>query len=189
MVDVRDAVDDPDDLSFERLRLDGAGVLQDPVAHHPRQVEPAPVALQPLDDAQRVLVVAEAEAEALAQQLVERFLARVAEGRVAEVVAETDRLDEVLVQTQRPRDHPRDRGRLERVGHSRAVVVPVGVDEDLRLPLEPPERLGVDDAIAVALEGRPDTAFLLGHGPTARLEGANGVWGETLLVVARAVAG
>jgi len=28
------------------------------------------------------------------------------------------------------------------------------VDEDLRLPFEPPERLRVEDAVTVALEGR-----------------------------------
>ena len=33
VVDVRDAVDDADDLPLERLRLVGAGVLEDPVAH------------------------------------------------------------------------------------------------------------------------------------------------------------
>ncbi len=80
----------------------------------------------------------------------------VPERRVSHVVPEPDRLDEVLVQPQRPRDDARDRSRLERVGHARAVVVAFRVDEDLRLPLQPPERLRVDDAVAVALERRPD---------------------------------
>ena len=86
----------------------GAGVVEDAVAHLPGEVDAAAVALEHVDDAQRVLVVAEAEPEALAQQRVERLLARVAERRVAEVVAEPDRLDEVLVQAQRPRDGARD---------------------------------------------------------------------------------
>ena len=100
-------------------------------------------------------------AEALAQALVERLLARVAERRVAHVVAEADRLRQVLVQAQRPGDAARDPGRLERVRHARAVVVAGRVDEDLRLALQPPERLRVEDPVAVALERRPQPAFLL----------------------------
>jgi hypothetical protein len=40
-------------------------------------------------------------------------------------------------------------------------VVAPGVDEDLRLVPEAAERLAMDDAVAVALEGRPQPAFLL----------------------------
>ena len=74
VVDVRDPVDDAHDLALVRLRLDLARVLEDPVAHLPRQVER-------LGDPERLLVVAEAEAEALAQARVERLLAR--RGRTA----------------------------------------------------------------------------------------------------------
>jgi hypothetical protein len=94
---------------------------------------------------------------------------------VAHVVAEPDRLGEILVQAQRPRDDPRDRRRLERVGHPRAVVVPLRVDEDLRLPLEAAEGLGVDDAIAVALELGAHAAGLLRPLPAPRLQRRNGV--------------
>ena len=127
------------------------GVREDPVADLVREVEL-------LGDPERLLVVTETTAEALAQRLVERVLAGVPERRVARVVPEPDRLDEILVQPQRPRDDARDRGRLERVRHARAVVVALRVDEDLRLPLQPPERLRVDEAVAVALERRPDAS-------------------------------
>ena len=70
VVDVGEAVDEPDDAALERLRLFRAGVLEDAVAHLPREVEAAAVALEPLDDPQRVLVVAETAEAALAQQLV-----------------------------------------------------------------------------------------------------------------------
>ena len=84
--------------------------------------------------------------------LVERVLAGVAERRVAEVVAERDRLGQVLVEPQRARDRARDLRDLERVRQARAVVVALGREEDLRLVREAPERLAVDDAVAVALE-------------------------------------
>ena len=62
VVDVGDPVDEPDDLALERRRLARAGgVAQDPVAHRLGEVEPPRAHV---DDAQRVLVVTEAAAEA-----------------------------------------------------------------------------------------------------------------------------
>src|SRR6187200_3077343 len=110
-------------------------------------------------------------AEALPERLVERLLARMPEGGVARVVPEPDRLDEILVESKGARDDARDRRRLERVGHPSPVVVAVRVDEDLGLSLQPAERLRVDEAVAVALERRPDRARLLIVFPTARLVG------------------
>ena len=52
---------------------------------------------------------------------------------------------------------------LERVREPRAVVVALGRDEHLRLVLEPPERLGVHDPVAVALERRAQRAVVLRH--------------------------
>ena len=97
-------------------------------------------------------------AAALAQRRVERVLAGVAEGRVAEVVAEPDRLGQVLVEAERAGDRAGDPAGLERVGEAGAVVVAFGRDEDLRLVLEPAKRLRVDDPVAVALERRAQRA-------------------------------
>ncbi len=106
--------------------------------------------------------MAEVAPEALFQAAVERLLADVPERRVAEVVAEPDRLHEVLVQAQRPRHRPRDRGHLQRVREAGAVVVAPRRHEHLRLVGQAPERLPVHDPVAVALEGRPQRAVLLG---------------------------
>ena len=161
VVDVSDAVDELHDLALERVRLVRAGVVENPVAHLGGQVQAAPVPLQDLDHSQRVLVVVETAAEALVNGLIERLLARMTERRVAEVVPEPDRLDEVLVQSQRPGDAAGNAGRLERVREPRAVVVALRVDEDLGLVLQPAEGLRVDDAVAVALKRRAQAAFLL----------------------------
>ena len=61
VVDVRDAVDESDDLPLERLRLLLARVGEDPVAHLVGQIERA-------RDPERLLVVAEAAAESLMQR-------------------------------------------------------------------------------------------------------------------------
>ena len=66
----------------------GPGVVEDAVADLPGEVQPAAVLLEHLDDAERVLVVAERPPEALLEDRVERLLAGVTERRVAEVVAE-----------------------------------------------------------------------------------------------------
>ena len=151
--------------SESRLAL--ARVREDAVADLECEIERA-------RDAQRLLVVAKATAESLLHGDVERVLARMPERRVAHVVPEADRLDEILVQPERPRDDARDRRRLERVGHPRAVVVALGVDEDLRLPLQPPERLRVDDAVAIALELGANLARILGKLAPTGLERTDG---------------
>jgi len=104
VVDVGDAVDDPHDTSLQRRRLRrAAGETLDPVAHGLAEVQARTSALEHFDDARRVLEMAKVRAEAFAQTGVDDGLAGVAEGRVAEVVAEADRLDEVLIERQRAR--------------------------------------------------------------------------------------
>jgi hypothetical protein len=137
------------------------GVFQDAIPHFPREV-------QCLGHPERLLVVPEADAEALAETLVERVLARVAEGRVPHVVSEPDRLRQVLVESQRSGNHTRDSSRLQRVRHPRSVMVTGRVDEHLRLAFEPSKRLRVQDPVAVALKRRPDEALVLVAKPTAR---------------------
>src|SRR4029453_10494581 len=48
------------------------------------------------------------------------------------------------------------------------------VDEDLRLALQPPERLRMEDAVAVALERRTQEALLLGAPAAGGLAPAHG---------------
>ena len=67
-------------LPFECLRM--------PSRTSTAEVQPLPLALEHLDHAQRLLDVV----EAVGHQLGEHLLARVAERRVAEVVAHDDRL-------------------------------------------------------------------------------------------------
>ena len=177
VVDVSDDVGDPRHLPFDRRRAmlrrgaDRQAVLalrmaRDAVAHFPGQVQPLPVVLEHVDDAQALLVVIEAAGHERAQHA----LAGVAERRVAQVVAERDRFGQLLVQAQHLGDRARDLRDFERVRQPRAVVVAGGREEHLRLVLQPAERLGVDDAIAIALERRADRVFRLGPaaGPCCR---------------------
>ena len=105
----------------------------DPISHRVGQVQPGAVALEHVDDPDRMLVVPEPLAEALRQAFIERFFPDVAERRVPEVVTEADRLGQVLVQAQRPGDGARHLGDLERVREPRSVVVPPWQHEHLGL--------------------------------------------------------
>jgi hypothetical protein len=71
---------------------------------------------------------------------------------MSEVVTESDRLDQVLIQRQGTSDGARDLRHLKRMGEPCAVVVAQRQNKDLRLVLEPPEGLGVHDPVAIALK-------------------------------------
>jgi hypothetical protein len=167
VVDVRHAIDEPHDPSLERHRLDWTGVGEDALADFGGEV-------QLLGDAVRLLVVSKAGAEAFAQAAVELVLAGVPERRVADVVAQPDRFGQILVQPQRSGDDSGDAARLESVRHAGAVVISCGVDEDLCLAFEPAERLRVENAVAVALERRPQLALVLVACPPACRVGVDG---------------
>ena len=174
VIHVGDDVGDSRDLPLDRARaVLGIGadrhaalplrVARDAVAHFPRQVQPRAVVLEDVDDAKALLVVI----EPAGHELVEDALAGVAERRVPEVVAERDRLGQLLVQPQHLGDAARDLRDLERVRQPRAVVIAGRREEHLRLVLQPAERLAVDDAIAIALKGRPDPVLVLRTQPAA----------------------
>src|SRR5438128_11316522 len=77
------------------------------------------------------------------------------------VVAEPDRLDEILVQAQPAGDDARDSRCLERVRHPRSEVIALRVDENLCLALEAAKRLRMDDPVTIALERRTQLAIIL----------------------------
>ena len=67
------------------------------------------------------------------------------------------------IQAKRARDGARDLCHFDGMGQAGAEIIALVFDEDLRLVLEAAEGAGMDDPVAVALEGRAKGAFLLGH--------------------------
>ena len=101
------------------------------------------------------------------EAVVERTLAGMAERRMAEIVGQRQRLGEIFVEAEHPRQRARDLRDFERVGQPGAVMVALVEDENLGLVLEPAERGRVDDAVAIAAEGAAAFAGRLGMKPAA----------------------
>ena len=194
------------DVVISVVPLDGARSPKEAAARKPRYAlhadradRPAStaklvttlVALEELDDARALLVVGE-EGPTLrergvkppmpGQGMAQRALADVAEGRVPEVVAEGDRLGQVLVEPERARDGARHLPHLERVNEPRAVVVALGGEKDLRLVREAAEALAMEDAVAVALEAGPQGVRRLVDEPPRARVGEGGVGREALVL-------
>jgi hypothetical protein len=70
-----------------------------------------------------------------------------------EVVGESQSFRQILVKPKRARKRAGDLHHFEGVRQARAEVIPLVVDENLRLVREPPERAAMDDAVAVAAKG------------------------------------
>ncbi len=135
-------------------------MLDDALAHPQGQIQPAKAGvalLEPGDDAQGVQIMVEAQAKA-AQALVESLFAGVAEGRMADVVGQRQRLGQLLVQPQRAGHGAGNLGDLKSVGEAAAKVVRRRIDgqaaEDLRLAGQAAKGARVQDAGGIAGKGR-----------------------------------
>ena len=164
VIDVGDQIGQPDDLRLEGRRgcddrPETLGVGADPIDHLEGEVQPSTVELETLDHAHALIDVG----EAARQDRVQTFFAGVTERGVAQVVPESDGLGQVFVEAQGARHRPGDLRDLEGVRQPGAVVVTLRREEDLRLVLEPPEGLGVDDPVAVALVIGAQRTGLLGQ--------------------------
>jgi hypothetical protein len=128
-------------------------MLEDALARLESEIEPVELGvalLQQIDHAQRLQVVL--EAAVLAHAGVQRILPGVAERRVAEVVRQRHRFDQVLVQVEQAGDGAADLRHFQAVGQPRAEQVALVVHEHLGLVFQAAERGRMDDAVAVALE-------------------------------------
>ncbi len=120
-------------------------------------VEFGVAAFEPGDHAQGLGVVVEAAIGR--QHRVERLLAGVPEGAVAQIVRERHRLRQVFVEGQRARRGAGDLRHLQGMGQAGAEMIAFVVDEHLGLVLQPAERGAVDDPIAIALKRASKSAL------------------------------
>ena len=165
VVDVGDAVRQVYTAALQRPGLHLAGVMLDAVAHLPGEVKAASPVFQHLHHAPALFPVLKAALD----DFVKRVLARVAKGRMPQVVAHGNGLGEVLVQPQRPRQRARHLRNLQCMCQARAVMIALRRKKHLRLALQAPEGLAVQNPVPVALELRAHVVRRHGPFPAAAL--------------------
>ena len=117
-------------------------MLENALAAFERQIqarEQRIALLELIDRAQGLQVVL--EAAVVAHAVVERILAGVAEGRVAEIVRQRDRFGQRLVQRERACDRAGDLRHFDRMGHARAIQIAFVIDEHLGLVAQAAKRV------------------------------------------------
>ena len=87
---------------------------------------------------------------------------------MAQVVGQADGFDQVFVGAQGDGDGAPDLGHFQGVGQAGAVVIALVVDEHLGFVFQAAEGGGVQDAVAVALEGGAEGGFVFGEFAAAR---------------------
>ena len=94
---------------------------------------------------------------------------------MAQIMGQRQRLGEILIAAQRPRQGARDLRDFQRMRQPGAVLIAFMGDEDLGLFLQAPEGAGMDNAVAIALEGIAHRTVGLGKQPSTRLRRMAGV--------------
>ena len=149
-------------------------MLDQPFERFPGQIEAVETRVAAFEsghDPQGLRIVI--EAAELGQAGVERALAGMAERRVTEIVGERQRLGEILVETQPPRQRTRYLRHFQGVGQPGAVMVAFVENEDLGLVLEAAKRGGMDDTVAIAAKRAAALADRLGMEPAAARPGSH----------------
>ena len=169
---VGDRVGGINDLRLDQRRRCGAVLLPrglgvEHLAGEIQAWEARVADLQKLHDAERLRVVV--ETAFVSQQFGKRVLAGVPQRRMADVVGQGQRLDQVFVEGQAAGERSGDTRHLQRVCEAAAVIVAVVAGEDLGLVGEPPEGGRVDDAIAVALVGAAEGVWEFVVHPAGRV--------------------
>ena len=159
MVDVSNAVGKLDELTLKSSGNRRARVIDNGVSHLPAEVESLAVSLQLFHHAQALCIVGKGGVVALLQG----GLARVSEGGVSQIVAQSGGLGQILVEAQSTRHDARDLGDLQRVGQTGAVMVARRGEEYLGLIHQPTEGLTMDDAVTVALKFTAHGAAVQGN--------------------------
>ena len=92
-------------------------------------------------------------------QFIHGVFARMPKGRVAQIMGQRNSLGQFLVQSQCIGQCARNLGHLNRMGQTRAKIIPFVFDEHLGFMFQTSKGRGVDDPIAIPMKGRAMGAF------------------------------
>ena len=88
-------------------------------------------------------------------EFIQNHLSGMTERGMSQIVRQGNGLGEFFIQAKSARDGAGDLAHLYRVCQTRPVMIPLMIHKNLGLVFKPPERLRVDDPVAIALKGRP----------------------------------
>ena len=165
MVDVGNAVRQPNDLPFQCVRKLIPGMAYDPHSGLIGEVQSLPVFLQNVHHTERLLIVA----KWLSGHITERLFSCVAKGCVAQIMTKGNGLCEILIEPQRPGNGAGDPHHFQRVGQPCPVVIALRLQEHLCLVLQPSEGFAVHDPIHIPLIAGADFIFLRRPEPASGL--------------------
>ena len=106
---------------------------------------------------------------------IQRPLPGMAERGMAEVMRQRQRLGEVFIQPELAGQRAGDLGHLQRMGQPGAVMIALMEHEDLGFVLQPAERGGMDDPVAIPAERAAGLAWRLRKQPAAAAIGVTGI--------------
>ena len=81
-----------------------------------------------------------------------RILARMAEGRMANIMGQTQGLGQILIQAQRAGNRPANLCHLKTVGQADTKMVTIGGNKNLRLVAQAAKRDRMNDTVTVPLK-------------------------------------
>ena len=123
------------------------GMAENAVAHLVGQVQTPSVLFQHIHHTKALLIVAEGLSHAARQ----RILTGMTEGRMAQIVAHTNGLRQIFIESQCPCNGAGNAGNLQGVGHAGAVVIALRLQKNLRLVHQTAEGFAVDNAVNIPL--------------------------------------
>ncbi len=118
------------------------------------------------------------EAAKILHQACQGDFAGMTKRRMTQVVSETNSLDQVLVGAQGASNGAADLRHLQRMCQACAEVIAFIGDENLRLIFQAAEGRGMDDSVAVALEGCAVFRFVVQKGAAFRVLASHTVWSQ-----------
>ena len=152
-------------------------VLHNTFEHFPRQVQPIKFSITMLklgQNPQSLGIVI--KPTKVAHAPIKRFFPRMAKRRVPQVMAQSQRFGQILIQPQYPRDGACDLRHFQRMGQPSAVIITLMINKNLCFILQTPKGSAVNNPIPVPLIRRAGQAFRLRKQPTpgfCRIYGKN----------------
>jgi hypothetical protein len=128
---------------------------------------------QQFDDTETLLIVI--KSPVLLHESVERSLAGMTKGRMAEIVCEGDSLRKILVESEGASHCPANRGHLNGMSETGPIMIARAIEKNLGLPIQTTEGGPVNDTVAIPLIAGAEGMFRFRTQPPCALRSPLGI--------------